>query len=216
MELGAQETAEAQSRLNRTTERIREDVLEASTVLKLNGKLKVESSREKGRPSPLSPASSAHIPTPALWARHSPDPPRPSPRRPTLPGLDTEGVRSGRRPLRHEARPRRVRRCSGCRPGSQSARSIGSAWLGAGRGRPHLPPEAVVEGSVTAGGPAADCAACSERTSRRGGPTARPTTLADVNEGVGLVTGLEAFDQPDGARRGRVGKAARPWRRFAL
>ena len=47
--IGAQEDIEAQSRLNSTTERIRDDVVEAASVLKLNRKLKIESSRETGR-----------------------------------------------------------------------------------------------------------------------------------------------------------------------
>jgi hypothetical protein len=49
LSVGAQADIEAQRRLNRTSEKIREDVIEAASVLKLNRKLKIESSRETGR-----------------------------------------------------------------------------------------------------------------------------------------------------------------------
>ncbi|MEU9788859.1 hypothetical protein AB0H92_49335 [Streptomyces phaeochromogenes] len=47
--LGVQDQVDAQSRLNRTTERLREGVVEASSTLKINRKMHIESSREIGR-----------------------------------------------------------------------------------------------------------------------------------------------------------------------
>ncbi|WP_156241527.1 hypothetical protein [Microbacterium oryzae] len=47
--LGVENTSEAKSRMQKTAEDIRDDVVEASSVLKINRKLKIESSRDIGR-----------------------------------------------------------------------------------------------------------------------------------------------------------------------
>lgn len=51
LQMGLESTVEAQSRVNRTTEHIREATVEAANVLKVNRKMRIESSREVGRES---------------------------------------------------------------------------------------------------------------------------------------------------------------------
>ena len=47
--VGAEGETESQSKLTKTSDRVRDDVIESASVLKINRKLKVESSRETGR-----------------------------------------------------------------------------------------------------------------------------------------------------------------------